>query len=422
MKLLLSTLLAASAAQAQPEYGWDLAHPNVATVAFGVGVKDNETLYIPAMRNLSPPTVYRSDDQSATFQECKLNGFSLMVMGMAIEPGTDNVVFGGMGGNPQYSNNGEVFDPITVSGGRLMFAQSVEYGAGLFGIAGDYTNFPNSSAGFAVSTDHGKSFEAKLIPRDLSVDYTPRYSAIASADTYFVTYAAWPCKAETSLMEGVDLVRGSGGAASVAFRTAAETKAACGDRKAGYVGDVVRTTDGGATWENVFRKDGLYFNGIHCGSATTCMVTAHGEQGLNNGYVYKTSDAGATWEAVIGPENLGFFQVRMLSADEAWVASGRTDSLDNFFTRFWHTLDGGATWTTEDVQGAYASELGFAADGTVGFATAFTPSNQAHLLGFGVSVCPKGDHVACFDGCSRVLAPWSRQQCEANCDAKCEHS
>lgn len=415
--LLLSTAVAAAA---QP-LGWDLAHPNVATVAFGVGVKNNETVYIPAMRNLSPPTVYRSDDQSATFNELTLNGFSLMVMGMAVEPESDNVVFGGLGGNPQYSNDGQVFDPITVRGGRLMFAQSVEYGAGLFGIAGDYLNFPNSSAGFAISKDHGKSFDAKLIPRQLSVDYTPRYSAIASEDTYFVTYASWPCKSETSLMEGIDLVRGPGGAASVEFRTAAETKAACGDRKVDYVGDVVRTTDGGQSWENVFRKEGIYFNGIHCGSSTTCMVTAHGTQGLSNGYVYKTTDAGATWDAVIGPEALGFFQVRMLSENEAWVASGRTDSIDNFFTRFWHTLDGGATWTTEDVQGAYASELGFSKDGTVGFATAFTPTNQAHLLGFGVSVCPKGNLVECLDGCSDVLLPSSRKQCEANCDAKCEH-
>jgi len=48
----------------------------------------------------------------------------------------------------------------------------------------------------------------------------------------------------------------------------------------GWFGAVSRTTDGGATWTEVFTTDlatdYLYFNGISCSSETHCVVAAEG--------------------------------------------------------------------------------------------------------------------------------------------------
>ena len=63
--------------------------------------------------------------------------------------------------------------------------------------------------------------------------------------------------------------------------------------------------------------------------------------------------------------------------------------------------------------------LGFSADGSVGFATAFTPTYSAHLLGYGVFVCPGGDNAQCMGICSGIILPQARKQCEDNCAVKC---
>ncbi|MGV3711128.1 MAG: WD40/YVTN/BNR-like repeat-containing protein [Gemmatimonas sp.] len=61
-----------------------------------------------------------------------------------------------------------------------------------------------------------------------------------------------------------------------------------------------------------------------------------------NGTVIRSVDGGATWEkrVVPGGEKLGFRDVHALSADVAWVLSiGNGDA-----SRIYHTTDGGASW------------------------------------------------------------------------------
>ena len=61
-----------------------------------------------------------------------------------------------------------------------------------------------------------------------------------------------------------------------------------------------------------------------------------------NGTIIRTRDGGTTWERkpVVGGEKLGFRDVHALSADSAWVLSiGNGDA-----SRIYFTADGGATW------------------------------------------------------------------------------
>jgi len=61
-----------------------------------------------------------------------------------------------------------------------------------------------------------------------------------------------------------------------------------------------------------------------------------------NGTVIRTRDGGTTWEKkpVVGGEKLGFRDVHALSADSAWILSiGNGDA-----SRIYFTADGGATW------------------------------------------------------------------------------
>ena len=124
-----------------------------------------------------------------------------------------------------------------------------------------------------------------------------------------------------------------------------------------YTGAIAKTTDGGKTWEKVFQQDGsFYFNGIHCATEDHCIAVAEGHHVSNPGsYIYVTKDGGKNWNMTHNDVGGGatLMGARMVSETEGWAAGGfgSTFSLEG---RFYHTVDGGSTWTLEKLNGMLA--------------------------------------------------------------------
>lgn len=117
-----------------------------------------------------------------------------------------------------------------------------------------------------------------------------------------------------------------------------------------------KTTDGGATWKQVFTKKGTYFRSV------LFVDAMHGFAGnLGAGLdpsisdatlLYETKDGGATWNpvtSITGPAASGICNLTAVDATHL-VAVGRANGPSNVLT----SSDGGATWTSLDVSSQFA--------------------------------------------------------------------
>lgn len=134
----------------------------------------------------------------------------------------------------------------------------------------------------------------------------------------------------------------------------------------GSAGEVLRTTDGGATWENVSPpgSTGLLFRDVEAQSARRASVLSIGEGDASR--IYTTTDGGRSWRlAFVNDEPRAFYD----SMD--FFAGGRrglamSDPVDGKF-RIAATDDWGHSWHVLPDAGmppAVAGEAGFAASGT----------------------------------------------------------
>merc|ERR1711871_180311 len=147
-----------------------------------------------------------------------------------------------------------------------------------------------------------------------------------------------------------------------------------------YSAAIVKTTDGGKTWKVVYRNidegANVYPNGIHCSSELHCIAALEGESAR----IVVTRDGGKSWkESMHDPDSASsLVSVHMLSEKEAWVSGGHLVSLD-FEGRFWHTLDGGDTWTKEAIKGLYIFSFDMVSAAS-GYAVALTESSGVQLM------------------------------------------
>jgi photosystem II stability/assembly factor-like uncharacterized protein len=84
----------------------------------------------------------------------------------------------------------------------------------------------------------------------------------------------------------------------------------------GSKGTVVRSVDGGKTWESVHIAGGetLDFRGVQTFDGKTVNVMASGE-GKASG-IYRSMDAGSTWEKVYSDKRQGFFLDALVCSDQ----------------------------------------------------------------------------------------------------------
>lgn len=133
----------------------------------------------------------------------------------------------------------------------------------------------------------------------------------------------------------------------------------------GAGGTVLRTADGGATWQTLVVPDAekLDFRDVDAVSETTAYILSIGPGPASR--IYKTTDAGAHWELQFTNDNPKAF----LDAMAFWDAGHGLvmgDSVDGRFDLL-TTRDGGTTWTRvppERLPPALPNEGAFAGSGT----------------------------------------------------------
>ncbi|TDD84653.1 oxidoreductase [Actinomadura darangshiensis] len=133
---------------------------------------------------------------------------------------------------------------------------------------------------------------------------------------------------------------------------------------AGSGGTVLRTTDGGRTWQNVAPADGagLEFRDIEAFDARRAVLLAIGEGDASR--VYRTSDGGRSW--TLGFKNddpKAFYDCVTFFDSRHGLAM--SDPVDGRF-RIISTSDGGRSWRVLPSKGmppALEGEAGFAASG-----------------------------------------------------------
>lgn len=134
---------------------------------------------------------------------------------------------------------------------------------------------------------------------------------------------------------------------------------------AGTRGRVVRTTDGGGSWQmgEVPGAEDLQFRDVHAFSPQEAFLLSIGSG--TDSRIYKTVDGGASWTLSFQNEDPnGFFDCLSFWDRERGIAF--SDSHEGEFTLI-RTVDGGASWERigpEMVPDARTGEGAFAASGT----------------------------------------------------------
>lgn len=132
----------------------------------------------------------------------------------------------------------------------------------------------------------------------------------------------------------------------------------------GTHGTVIRTVDGGKTWDVrvVAGAENQDFRGIRAFDAENAVImsTGNAEKGLAT--IYRTRDGGKTWTLAFAPDTTGVFfdSIAFWDRKRGVVLS---DPVDGHFVLF-RTADGGATWTQippERLPAALKGEGSFAA-------------------------------------------------------------
>lgn len=133
----------------------------------------------------------------------------------------------------------------------------------------------------------------------------------------------------------------------------------------GHAGTVVRTLDGGATWEArpVAGADSLQFRDVHAASADRAWLLSAGAGSLSR--IYRTTDGGRSWtEQYRATEPEAFLDCFAFWDAERGIAFGDAVRGEHFVLL---TSDGGSTWTRvppERLPPALPGEGSFAASGT----------------------------------------------------------
>jgi len=136
----------------------------------------------------------------------------------------------------------------------------------------------------------------------------------------------------------------------------------------GTHGTVLRTTDGGQTWQSVgpplaLPDAALQFRDIEATSDRHAVILSIGNG--TDSRIYVTDDGGASWTmAFQNTDPLAFYDCLAFSTPQRGLAL--SDPVDGVF-RLQETKDGGHTWSLVDPSGmppAQATEFAFAASGT----------------------------------------------------------
>jgi photosystem II stability/assembly factor-like uncharacterized protein len=119
----------------------------------------------------------------------------------------------------------------------------------------------------------------------------------------------------------------------------------------GYYGSISKTTDGGATWSEVYHSaatDNFYFNGIACSSDTHCVAAGEGASSEDNIALF-TTDGGVTWtqsDVSFDTNVVSCTSVAWMSDTVGWLGATAKTGRD-LEGLFYKTTDGGKSYVLD---------------------------------------------------------------------------
>eukprot|EP00039_Didymoeca_costata_P017967 m.331551 g.331551 ORF g.331551 m.331551 type:complete len:417 (-) comp16753_c0_seq1:51-1301(-) len=343
---------------------WYLISPNPGqlTFAVGVGFTDATTGFIAGGANGAGAEVLKTTDGGKTFNVIPGIQFGVDILLLAAEAAKETVIVTSVFGE-LYSNDGGKTFKHSIGGGT---SQSVRYvghlgeGDGLhFGIAG--AKIAGNQQMVGLTNNGGISFTTYP-----TGSYTEsRYAAFPTNKVFYSASGQFPnppppppAPKDTKMQEIVQPVRRqyrksafqdhNGNFMADSWMKAKELQ------PSGYAAEILKTVDGGQTWQSLFSKNGsFYFNEIDCGTDSTTNCCAAAEAGNESpaagAYIYCTFD-GSTFQEVYsspsvpGKESFSLMGLEFVSPSEAW-ACGTEFKQFGVHPLYVHTVDGGKTWT-----------------------------------------------------------------------------
>ena len=263
-------------------------------------------------------------------------------------------------------------------------------------ISGKETSVGGNSLGISKT---GYDYTKFPIPDSVlnSTDFLARYGAFPSEDVWYITAGTFPSASDEKtipLKKDVKIfnkhIHVDANRMSINWAKnnddeedhTKKSKTGGGNdikNDSGYSAGIIKTTDGGKTWTVVYKNfntgDNIYPNGIDCFTEKHCIAVLEGESAR----IIVTRDGGATWKQTLmdNDPHSSLMDVKMLSDTEAWAAGGHPESGD-FEGRFFHSLDGGNTWTKESIKGIYIVSLDMLTTKS-GYAVSLTQSQPAGI-------------------------------------------
>lgn len=333
---------------------WTIIDPNCATYILSITASEDDRVFAAGALNGVGNVILESTDGN-TFERClQRNGClpsnTVMMMGIAASP-EGAVATTGFAASTYSEDNGATFKKNEQGPDSTVASQDIQFNAnsGIFGVTGD---FPGGVQGVSTSVNGGKNWT--LSGKIDCIASIVRYGSFPSLSTWYVSAGEWPAAPvpETSSMvnprplsKAISLTSEG---ARVVFK--GDTESIVGEP--GYIAELVKTTDGGETWNAVYTNinGSFYFNGINCFDENTCVVCGEGETGV----VLATSDGGLTWTTILDTKDSSnsFMSVKMLSPTEVW-AVGAIIGRASFTGAVYKTTDMGMTWTVDTLPDAY---------------------------------------------------------------------
>jgi len=246
--------------------------------------------------------------------------------------------------------------------------------------------------GVAVSTNYGQHFTYY----NISILQTiARYGPFPSATTWYISAGQW---AGEEVEEGPDSPIVTRKVSkrlhyhynketqkySHSFHTGGDETP---DMNYEWQAQVVKTTDGGKTWQTMFYNHShYYFNQISCGSEDNCVVAAESDSKSSAGvWLFTTSDGGSTWTNTMymAGGQYSVIAVEFVSPTEVWASGAELGEIGPKFAYFWHSTNGGGSWTLEgtSIKGVYPMALSFP-DSAHGFAVGPNFEDQSSFLSY----------------------------------------
>jgi len=383
MKVAFATL---SGALAAPE--WKIIHKGFSAVTIGIGFQNDETGWTTFTDGSSAPKTVKTTDGGATWNPVKNHtGISFITTNIAAKKGDDTqVVSVGALESDSWSADGDTFQQ---SHGASVTPQDAKFQGGKVWIGG-----PN---GPCYSTTGGATYECLTVP--LANPQTGRYVSSPAENVIYFTAGSWPSdQSARTWTEGAEkhhqltrVLKTVSHSETGASRYEFTTDFSANDDDLGYVAELWKSSDNGATWKSLLSSAGdFYFNDVHCIDETHCVAVAEGfaQDGSTapGARIYLTED-GETFNEVHRENTTGMeslMTARMLSTTEHW-AGGITKAGALFAPALaLHSTDGGSTHNNEgeSIQGNMFTAMDFIS-AEHAYATTITGAQVCNLLEFG---------------------------------------